>query len=1262
MATANQTISEGLDFDQLRAEGIRQFQRLSSGRWTDFNTHDPGITLLDVFCYALTDLAYRSNWSIPDLLGAESVQRLQDFFGMEKVLPSAPLTFEDLSKRLLDIKGVQNAHIEPLNNADSDTPTYFYSPYEKVISVSRTPIDNLEASQIQGFYSVSIAGKSDNVIDVLNNCRPLACDWKVVHLNSEKLKLVLALEISVSVTQPNRLAFQVKEKIMDYITPSVKTTSYAEERHKGTPSDIVYDGPLRESGFLADSELNKLAFRDTLRISDIIQILMDIPGVVAVKDIYFGDNKQNPWLQPIKPQTYPLLNEMELHLDIGNQRTSFTLESLKGTSATNISPYNTNEQRKPQTAKRAIDTYHSIRHHLPAIYGLNEDKVANMTIPAKQLRGYLIFFEQFLADAFAQLAQAESLFDFNNAAETSYAVKKLRDAVDFMKLPHISNDHADFLKELKTTLQTAVDPLAQRNDRLNRLLDHLMARFAEDFSDYSLLMHHNAQELIADKQAFVKAIPDFGLNRGLSFNYKQTIGKNEQVFNYTEPESRSGLENRIALMLGMNTPFSGFEENFYLIEHLFLRPVDQDASDDDNLISFVAQPDPYSRTVTFVFPSVSSKIPDANTSDKSSKTKWQYLTEKMARRETPAHLQLNIIWLNKTDFETFSTAYIAWRKALAHTEGVNNAAYRVARDRIVDLLVDKDNNFLIGWHRPILDLNIENPFVAANTEGVTALLYNSQEGVEYTLCDYRGNPIPESKVKPLFTAEAQKGTGQDLPIKLPGLPQDKTFRILAKKKITNKEGKTIKETKAFLFQKMRVRVGIDVNIPVMVQQTDIRFGLQAVLTLQRSQAQVNYRLLDANDVVISPNFIGQQDQALSLTSNKLQEDSEIRIQAERSGLNENKVLIVGKYPIRVLPNQDLKLVAKTVVVDYGKTAKIDITKAQVGVSYFLVASKILQNYLVHSENPKTWTDSLLAVALPNVNIWNFNFFIPQDDFDYEQLSEFEENLFALKAKPNPRFLLTGEPVIANQATIEIETGVLTSDTFLLTTAKKQNHSRGVGEIQVVPVLVMPNLAVVATPSATSVKKGETVTIQIAEPQAYTLYSLVVKGASDILSVGFHVPRRDEDPLGLDATRIDFDFVIGSDTEGGPVVLRTPPLTEKTEFEIIAEKVRTGLNGKLVSTIVIDVTEPEPPVEPIPDAVPPVAMGMNPVVDTIPPPPIMDNPVAETVPPEALNVLANTTETPDTAARGLMDMTEEKPKAPKKPRKPYKPRKPRKPKE
>ena len=45
-----------MDYTFLREEGIPHLERMAGKLWTDFNTHDPGITILGQVCYAITDL------------------------------------------------------------------------------------------------------------------------------------------------------------------------------------------------------------------------------------------------------------------------------------------------------------------------------------------------------------------------------------------------------------------------------------------------------------------------------------------------------------------------------------------------------------------------------------------------------------------------------------------------------------------------------------------------------------------------------------------------------------------------------------------------------------------------------------------------------------------------------------------------------------------------------------------------------------------------------------------------------------------------------------------------------------------------------------------------------------------------------------------------------------------------------------------------------------------------------------------------------
>ena len=60
--------SDDLDFQFLKDEGIKVIQRIGNKIWTDYNAHDPGVTILEILAYAITDLGYRLSLPIEDLL------------------------------------------------------------------------------------------------------------------------------------------------------------------------------------------------------------------------------------------------------------------------------------------------------------------------------------------------------------------------------------------------------------------------------------------------------------------------------------------------------------------------------------------------------------------------------------------------------------------------------------------------------------------------------------------------------------------------------------------------------------------------------------------------------------------------------------------------------------------------------------------------------------------------------------------------------------------------------------------------------------------------------------------------------------------------------------------------------------------------------------------------------------------------------------------------------------------------------------------
>src|SRR5512133_2882434 len=89
---------DDLDFSFLRKKGLEYIEKLSGNLWTDYNTHDPGVTILEVLCYALTDLGMSMEMPLENILAPEdkTAQKISDqFFRATQILPSMPVTEND---------------------------------------------------------------------------------------------------------------------------------------------------------------------------------------------------------------------------------------------------------------------------------------------------------------------------------------------------------------------------------------------------------------------------------------------------------------------------------------------------------------------------------------------------------------------------------------------------------------------------------------------------------------------------------------------------------------------------------------------------------------------------------------------------------------------------------------------------------------------------------------------------------------------------------------------------------------------------------------------------------------------------------------------------------------------------------------------------------------------------------------------------------------------------------------------------------------
>ncbi|MFO1430280.1 MAG: hypothetical protein U1F76_09090 [Candidatus Competibacteraceae bacterium] len=298
-----------LDYTFLRQEGIRHLERMAGPLWTDFNLHDPGITILEQLCYVLTDLVYRCNYELPELLTRTGEAPYDSLYSPARILSSQPVTSIDLRKLVVDVAGVKNAWIEPV--AEPQLPLYYY-PVQQELSLLPDS-GAAEAIKLKGLYRVQLDSVSSDsigkVIRRLHTNRPLCEDFEEIRmLDTQAIQVHAHIEIGPS-ENPEAILLAICQKIAAYISPLIPFYTLSQALAAGKPIDEIFDGPRLEHGFIDTDALRRMERRTALHTSDLIHEIMDVGGVRAVKDITLvAENRQEKWSLELDPKKTPRLD------------------------------------------------------------------------------------------------------------------------------------------------------------------------------------------------------------------------------------------------------------------------------------------------------------------------------------------------------------------------------------------------------------------------------------------------------------------------------------------------------------------------------------------------------------------------------------------------------------------------------------------------------------------------------------------------------------------------------------------------------------------------------------------------------------------------------------------------------------------------------------------------------------------------------------------------------------------------------------------
>jgi hypothetical protein len=393
--------------------------------------------------------------------------------------------------------------------------------------------------------------------------------------------------VSVDTDTSTSKVYVTEDISSDLLTGGELFTFYITEKDECLSVDKIFEGPALEHGFIDDTELEKADRKKYIHVSDLIQIIMDVKGVISVKTIQIAnipqDNKDGSIESKAVKWCLQLAFEQNYvpRLSVTDSKIVFYKDQLPfRASATKVDELLDSLEKSERVAKlynevldfqvpkgvyRDLESYETIQNEFPLTYGIGDEGLPSLgknkeynerrKASARQLKGYLMHFDQLLANYFSQLAHVKDLFSMNAEKDEfgNYIIGRTYYTQPLFEIvPNVDELYVD-----KNGHAVSLNTIAESEDeffvRKNKFLDHLIGRFAENFTDYALLTIQieggvkASNELVADKLAFLNAYPAISSLRGTGFNHQEPC----KIWHI---DNISGLRRRVSFLTGIDEP------------------------------------------------------------------------------------------------------------------------------------------------------------------------------------------------------------------------------------------------------------------------------------------------------------------------------------------------------------------------------------------------------------------------------------------------------------------------------------------------------------------------------------------------------------------------------------------------------------------------------------------------------------------------------------------------------------------------------------
>ncbi len=672
------------DFEALREEGLEVIQRLCSGTWTDYNLHDPGITILEQFSYALTDLLYRLDLPVQDLLagpGGGIDLEAQALHPPEAALPARPATTADVRAAILDaVPQVEDLWIDEIATEQGLPTGLLYARFLPAPGRSGSPEAKPEEVR-------------SRILEAYAGVRTLGEDLHVEPDPVPRRRCTLHGTIVVSGDRPvEEILAELLASADQLVRGHEVAPTYAAMIHAGGPFEEIFGGPLLRSGA---GRMRRAA--DRLYLADLVERARAVPGIEFVEDLELVEDPYTPHYGVLRLRVpEPKVEGLASGIDVRSQGRPVPVPAqFWDIYQARMAAYHRRLREKedpalatprPQGRHRGGHPYRTLQDHFPSVYGVGPRGLPTNASPeakvgAAQLKAYLAPVEQLLADGIETLDQLSELFAVPpdpSGTERPIPTYPFRPLTD---------DHISGLERLyrrPDAAESILERMALEKDagsrRRRRLLGHLLGVFGESEAPASSGVEGSPIDL--DAAAYrsdarrVRSVVDLTRDRCGGVDYTAPLWPDPDPDKGTsDGPAVSGFQRRVGTLLGLPEPLGrplaqgqGVEsaEGFHVVEHILLRR--------GSRLGMPILAEPLRLRVSVLF---------AGWEKRCRHPPRRRQAEDILRSNAPAHVHVECAWLERGQMAEFESLYSAWWEAQRAepwgSGAVDEAAGRVKR-------------------------------------------------------------------------------------------------------------------------------------------------------------------------------------------------------------------------------------------------------------------------------------------------------------------------------------------------------------------------------------------------------------------------------------------------------------------------------------------------------------------------------------------------------------------------------------------------------